>query len=43
MKSIKQFFLILSSLLISIGAYAQSISGLVESEDGPLPGATIHS
>ena len=30
-------------LLLSIGgvAYAQSVSGTVSSEDGPLPGATV--
>ena len=28
-------------LLASFGAYAQNLSGIIESEDGPLPGATI--
>ena len=34
---------ILSGLafLVSVGIYAQSVSGLVTSEDGPLPGATV--
>ena len=31
----------LFSFLFSFGVFAQSISGFVESEDGPLPGATI--
>ena len=41
MKITKQFFLALSIFLISIGAYAQTVSGIVDSEDGPLPGATV--
>ncbi|MGB1448679.1 MAG: SusC/RagA family TonB-linked outer membrane protein [Flavobacteriaceae bacterium] len=28
-------------LLVSVGMYAQSVSGTVSSEDGPLPGATV--
>ncbi|MGB0366290.1 MAG: SusC/RagA family TonB-linked outer membrane protein [Flavobacteriaceae bacterium] len=28
-------------LLVSMGMYAQSVSGTVSSEDGPLPGATV--
>ena len=38
-----QFKAFLSSLLflVSIGMYAQSVSGTVSSEDGPLPGATV--
>ena len=31
----------LFSFLFSFGVFAQSISGFVESDDGPLPGATI--
>ncbi len=34
-------FLFALLFLVSIGMYAQSISGTVSSEDGPLPGATI--
>ena len=41
MKNMKHFFLILPIFLISLGTYAQTISGFVDSEDGPLPGATI--
>ena len=41
MKITKQFFLALAIFLISIGAYAQTVSGIVDSEDGPLPGATV--
>jgi hypothetical protein len=41
MKMLKQFFLILSTFLISLCTYAQTVSGNVDSEDGPLPGATI--
>ena len=29
------------AFLASIGIYAQSVSGVVISEDGPLPGATV--
>ena len=29
------------AFLVSVGIYAQSVSGLVTSEDGPLPGATV--
>ena len=29
------------SFLFSFGVFAQTISGVVESEDGPLPGATV--
>ncbi|MDC0916978.1 SusC/RagA family TonB-linked outer membrane protein [Flavobacteriaceae bacterium] len=31
----------LFTLLLTIGTYAQSVSGIVMSEDGPLPGATV--
>tara|TARA_B110000285_G_scaffold199565_1_gene232825 strand:+ start:650 stop:967 length:318 start_codon:yes stop_codon:yes gene_type:complete len=31
----------LFSFLFSFGVFAQTISGVVESEEGPLPGATI--
>ena len=34
-------FLFLWSLMLTTGIYAQTVSGLVTSEDGPLPGATI--
>ena len=27
--------------MVSVGIYAQSVSGVVTSEDGPLPGATV--
>ena len=37
MKSILSFI----AFLVSVGIYAQSVSGLVTSEDGPLPGATV--
>ena len=37
MKSI----LSLIAFMVSVGIYAQSVSGLVTSEDGPLPGATV--
>ena len=42
MKTI-QFKAFLSALLfvVSMGVYAQSVSGTVSSEDGPLPGATV--
>ena len=30
-----------SAMFVSVGIYAQSVSGLVTSEDGPLPGATV--
>ena len=42
MKTI-QFKAFLSALLfvVSMGMYAQSVSGTVSSEDGPLPGATV--
>ena len=42
MKTI-QFKAFLSTLLfvVSMGMYAQSVSGTVSSEDGPLPGATV--
>ena len=42
MKTI-QFKTFLSALLfvVSMGVYAQSVSGTVSSEDGPLPGATV--
>ncbi len=38
-----QFKAFLSALLfmVSLGMYAQSVSGTVTSEDGPLPGATV--
>ncbi|MFQ3335994.1 MAG: hypothetical protein ACI94N_001351, partial [Candidatus Arcticimaribacter sp.] len=38
-----QFKGFLSALLffVGLGMYAQSVSGTVTSEDGPLPGATI--
>tara|TARA_E500000178_G_C17021423_1_gene755819 strand:+ start:2 stop:3025 length:3024 start_codon:yes stop_codon:yes gene_type:complete len=35
------FNLSLLALLVSASVYAQSISGVVTSEDGPLPGATV--
>ena len=41
MKLCKHFFLFLFSFLISVGVFAQTISGVVQSEDGPLPGATV--
>jgi iron complex outermembrane receptor protein len=31
----------LVALLLTISTYAQSVSGVVTSEDGPLPGATV--
>ena len=34
-------FAFLSMLLFSAGVFAQSITGNVSSEDGPLPGATV--
>jgi TonB-linked SusC/RagA family outer membrane protein len=34
-------FLLLGAMLFSVGIFAQSISGVVTSEDGPLPGATV--
>ena len=34
-------FAFIGMLLFSAGVFAQSISGNVSSEDGPLPGATI--
>ena len=37
MKSI----LSLIAFMVSVGIYAQSVSGVVTSEDGPLPGATV--
>ena len=37
----KTSFLTLLAFLISIGMYAQTITGIVVSEDGPLPGATV--
>ena len=41
MKINKQIFLIVSSFLFSLCAFGQSVSGVIDSEDGPLPGATI--
>ena len=38
-KYVKTLFLLL--LLIGVVGYAQTVSGLVTSDDGPLPGATI--
>ena len=29
------------AFLLSVGIYAQTVSGVVTSEDGPLPGATV--
>ena len=37
----KTSFLSLLAFLISVGMYAQTITGIVVSEDGPLPGATV--
>ena len=34
-------FLYVAVFLLSIGMYAQTISGIVTSEDGPLPGAAV--
>ena len=34
-------FAFIGTLLFSAGVFAQSISGNVSSEDGPLPGATV--
>jgi len=34
-------FLLLLTLMLSAGIYAQNVTGTVTSEDGPLPGATI--
>ena len=41
--NLKKYTLLYASLsfLFSFGAFAQTISGIVESQDGPLPGATI--
>ena len=33
--------LLVFAFFVSIGIYAQSVSGVVTSEDGPLPGATV--
>ena len=41
MKKLLSFNLSLMMLLLSISALAQSITGVVSSEDGPLPGATV--
>ena len=41
MKLYKHIFLFLFSFLISVGVLAQTITGVVQSEDGPLPGATV--
>ena len=40
-KNLKQCSLLLFILLVSSGIYAQSITGIVNSNDGPLPGATV--
>ena len=39
----KSFFLLqlLAFLMVGLGAFAQTVTGVVMSEDGPLPGATI--
>jgi iron complex outermembrane receptor protein len=40
----KEFFKKISlviAMFVSVGIYAQSVTGLVTSEDGPLPGATV--
>lgn len=39
----KSFFLLqlLVFLMVGLGAFAQTVTGVVMSEDGPLPGATI--
>ena len=34
-------FLLLITLMLSVGMYAQNVTGIVTSDDGPLPGATI--
>ena len=38
-KYVKTLFLLL--LLVGVVGYAQTVSGLVTSDDGPLPGATV--
>jgi hypothetical protein len=38
-KYVKTLFLLL--LLLGVVGYAQTVSGLVTSDDGPLPGATV--
>mgnify|MGYP003327426976 CR=1 FL=1 len=40
-KNVMKSILSVIALLVSVGIYAQSVSGLVTSEDGPLPGATV--
>ena len=34
-------FLFLIAFVLSVGIYAQNVTGTVTSDDGPLPGATI--
>ena len=40
-KNVMKSILSIVAFLVSVGIYAQSVSGLVTSEDGPLPGATV--
>ena len=40
-KNVMKSILSLIAFMVSVGIYAQSVSGVVTSEDGPLPGATI--
>ena len=34
-------FLFVLTLMLSTGMYAQNVTGIVTSDDGPLPGATV--
>ena len=34
-------FSFLFAMLLSVGIYAQTVTGVVTSDDGPLPGATV--
>ena len=40
-KNVMKSILSLIAFMVSVGIYAQSVSGVVTSEDGPLPGATV--
>ena len=40
-KELFKKFLFLLAFMLSAGIYAQNVTGVVTSDDGPLPGATV--
>ena len=40
-KELFKKFLFLAAFMLSAGIYAQNVTGIVTSDDGPLPGATV--